>query len=107
MDDTVYDLCIVGAGLIGAAAARHASARAGIKVCLIGPEEPEVSTVTYMDMRHAVAKGGLFISLLHCTNQGPYTPNILQNVLCLILQVFPYLKACEFNTIFGWLNRVV
>lgn len=40
MDDRVYDLCIVGAGMFGTAAARHASAVAGVKVCLIGPGEP-------------------------------------------------------------------
>lgn len=38
MDD--YDLCIVGAGLIGSSAARHAvSSTKNVKVCLIGPEE--------------------------------------------------------------------
>ncbi|GFY59234.1 peroxisomal sarcosine oxidase [Trichonephila inaurata madagascariensis] len=36
----IYDLCIVGAGMFGSAAARHASANAGLKVCLIGPLEP-------------------------------------------------------------------
>lgn len=40
MDDRVYDLCVVGAGMFGTAAARHASAVAGVKVCLIGPDEP-------------------------------------------------------------------
>ena len=36
----MYDLVVVGAGCIGSSAARHAS-RWG-RVCLIGPEEPEV-----------------------------------------------------------------
>ncbi|XP_071040633.1 putative sarcosine oxidase [Parasteatoda tepidariorum] len=35
-----YDLCIVGAGMFGSAAARHASVNPTLKVCLIGPEEP-------------------------------------------------------------------
>ncbi|XP_038070802.1 uncharacterized protein LOC119739800 isoform X1 [Patiria miniata] len=35
----VYDICIVGAGLWGSSAARHASLP-GRKVCLIGPSEP-------------------------------------------------------------------
>ncbi|XP_070543575.1 uncharacterized protein [Ptychodera flava] len=39
---THYDLCIVGAGLIGSAAARHATLAAPrLKVCLIGPKEPK------------------------------------------------------------------
>ena len=38
-----YDLCVVGAGLVGSAIARHASAKPGIKVCLIGPAEPKVN----------------------------------------------------------------
>ncbi|XP_033634259.1 uncharacterized protein LOC117295657 [Asterias rubens] len=35
----VYDVCIVGTGLWGSAAARHAT-KSGRKVCLIGPREP-------------------------------------------------------------------
>lgn len=34
-------LCIVGAGMIGSAAARYASIDPTLKVCLIGPDEPE------------------------------------------------------------------
>lgn len=37
----MYDLCVIGAGCIGSAAARHASQWG--RVCLIGPKEPEVS----------------------------------------------------------------
>ena len=37
----LYDLCVVGAGMIGSAAARHASLR-NIKLCLIGPSESQV-----------------------------------------------------------------
>ncbi|GFT31238.1 peroxisomal sarcosine oxidase [Nephila pilipes] len=40
--DLIYDLCIVGAGMFGSAAARHASANPRVKVCLIGPVEPTV-----------------------------------------------------------------
>ncbi|XP_069102650.1 monomeric sarcosine oxidase-like [Argopecten irradians] len=40
-NNTMYDLCVVGAGLIGSAAARHASLQPNIRVCLIGPEEPK------------------------------------------------------------------
>ncbi|KAG8182835.1 hypothetical protein JTE90_000442 [Oedothorax gibbosus] len=36
----IYDLCIVGAGMFGSAAARHASTDPSIKVCLVGPAEP-------------------------------------------------------------------
>lgn len=42
----VYDLCIVGAGMVGSAAARHATtegrAHQTTRVCLIGPPEPKV-----------------------------------------------------------------
>lgn len=38
--ERIYDLCIVGAGLIGTAAASHASKWGS--VCLVGPEEPKV-----------------------------------------------------------------
>ncbi|XP_045215480.2 uncharacterized protein LOC123565756 [Mercenaria mercenaria] len=37
----MYDLCIVGAGMIGSAAARHASITSGLNTCLIGPSEPK------------------------------------------------------------------
>ena len=39
-----YDIIVVGAGLIGSAAARHlVEISKDIKVLLIGPEEPKVS----------------------------------------------------------------
>lgn len=40
MSETVYDLCIIGAGMFGSSAARYASADITLKVCLIGPNEP-------------------------------------------------------------------
>ncbi|XP_070543574.1 N-methyl-L-tryptophan oxidase-like isoform X2 [Ptychodera flava] len=41
MVDT-FDLCIIGAGLIGSAAARHATLIAPhFKICLVGPKEPK------------------------------------------------------------------
>ncbi|GBO03345.1 hypothetical protein AVEN_223752-1 [Araneus ventricosus] len=43
MHHEVYDLCIVGAGMYGSAAARHASAHSAAKVCLIGPSEPKAN----------------------------------------------------------------
>ncbi|XP_072037698.1 uncharacterized protein [Amphiura filiformis] len=49
MADCFYDISIVGAGLWGSAAAYHLSVAPGIKVCLIGPNEPtfkEFSTRT-------------------------------------------------------------
>ena len=38
----IYDLCVVGAGPVGSATALHASATPGVKVCLVGPNEPKV-----------------------------------------------------------------
>ncbi|XP_071484901.1 monomeric sarcosine oxidase-like isoform X2 [Diadema antillarum] len=38
---TMYDVCVVGAGMVGSAAAKWLSQQADIKVCLIGPQEPE------------------------------------------------------------------
>ncbi|XP_052081758.1 N-methyl-L-tryptophan oxidase-like [Mytilus californianus] len=43
MEDDVYDLCIVGAGMIGSAVAKYASEWG--RVCLVGPEEPEEKDV--------------------------------------------------------------
>ncbi|KFM80511.1 Peroxisomal sarcosine oxidase, partial [Stegodyphus mimosarum] len=40
MDEEIYDLCIIGAGMFGSAAARHASANVSLRVCLVGPNEP-------------------------------------------------------------------
>ncbi|XP_071499478.1 monomeric sarcosine oxidase-like [Diadema antillarum] len=37
---TLYDICIVGAGMVGSAAAKWLSREPGIKVCLLGPQEP-------------------------------------------------------------------
>lgn len=39
--DRSFDVCVIGAGLWGSAAARHLSQSPGMKVCLIGPEEPK------------------------------------------------------------------
>ncbi|XP_037789991.1 monomeric sarcosine oxidase-like [Penaeus monodon] len=36
-----YDLVVVGAGMMGSAAARHASLIPATSVCLVGPEEPK------------------------------------------------------------------
>ncbi|XP_071486153.1 monomeric sarcosine oxidase-like [Diadema antillarum] len=36
----MYDVCVVGAGMTGSAAARWVSSREGIKACLVGPAEP-------------------------------------------------------------------
>ena len=41
------------------------------------------------------------------SNQGPYSPTILENVLCLILKNFQYLAAFECNTTSDWLNYTV
>ncbi len=38
-----YDVIVVGAGLVGSAAARHLVEISGLQVLLIGPEEPKVS----------------------------------------------------------------
>ena len=40
-------------------------------------------------------------------HQGQYSPTILENVLCLIIQIFLYLATFECNTTFGWLNHTV
>ena len=62
--DVTYDLCIVGAGMIGSAAARHASARPDIRVCLIGPTEPKVVISSFIDtFRSNIFKGCLRLSV--------------------------------------------
>ena len=39
--------------------------------------------------------------------EGPYSPTILKNVLCLVLQIFQYLAAFECNRTSDWLNHTV
>ena len=43
MNRKIYDVVIVGAGMMGSAAARHATTIPGTSVCLVGPDEPKVS----------------------------------------------------------------
>ncbi|XP_072015068.1 monomeric sarcosine oxidase-like [Amphiura filiformis] len=43
MADRMYDVCIIGAGMWGSAAAYHTCLVPDTKVCLIGPEEPTSS----------------------------------------------------------------
>ncbi|XP_033634425.1 uncharacterized protein LOC117295782 [Asterias rubens] len=38
---SVFDVCVVGAGLWGSGAAKYCSERDGISVCLVGPSEPK------------------------------------------------------------------
>ena len=45
MEVLIYDLCIIGAGFFGSAAARHASGFPNMKICLIGLDEPTVSNI--------------------------------------------------------------
>ena len=42
-----------------------------------------------------------------CLHLGPYSPTILKNILCLILQIFLVLEAFECNTTSDWLNHTV
>ena len=41
--EPTYDVTVVGAGLIGSAAARHVAEITGNKILLIGPEETKVT----------------------------------------------------------------
>ena len=38
----IYDLVIIGAGMMGSAAAKHASLIPNTSICLLGPDEPKV-----------------------------------------------------------------
>ena len=42
----IYDIVIIGAGMMGSAVARHATTIPGTSVCLIGPDEPQASIYT-------------------------------------------------------------
>ena len=48
-----------------------------------------------------------FQNLDRVCKQGSYSPTILKNVLCLILQIFLYLAAFACNTTSDWLNHMV
>ena len=54
MSEYDFELCIVGAGLIGSAAARHASLILGDRVCLLGPSEPKMSIVFYININFII-----------------------------------------------------
>lgn len=41
-DENIYDLIVIGAGMMGSAAAYHASQITNTTVCLVGPPEPKV-----------------------------------------------------------------
>ncbi len=44
-DLSCYDICVVGAGMIGSAAAKYiVKQNPGLRVALIGPTEPKVLT---------------------------------------------------------------
>ena len=48
--DNEYDIIVVGAGLIGSAAARHlVEISNNLNVLLIGPEEPKVITYNFVN----------------------------------------------------------
>ena len=51
----VYDVMVVGAGMIGSAAARYASQNRALKVCVVGPAEPsQVSVMCGMSAMRVV-----------------------------------------------------
>ena len=68
-----YDLCVIGAGLIGSAAARHASQNSNVKVCLIGPSEPKISIYLFLNkhLRQLRADMALTSLLKHTVSPGP------------------------------------
>ena len=45
----MYDICVVGAGMVGSAATKWLSLQQETKVCLVGPQEPteEVNMEAY------------------------------------------------------------
>lgn len=53
--DPPYDVVVVGAGMIGSACARYLSEHRGLRVCVIGPTEPQVSC-----WWHCIANGTSF-----------------------------------------------
>ncbi len=45
----MYDVAVIGAGMIGSAAAKHAAkSNPGLSVCLVGP--PEETVTKYLDI---------------------------------------------------------
>ncbi|XP_070542977.1 N-methyl-L-tryptophan oxidase-like isoform X2 [Ptychodera flava] len=68
-NDMLYDLCIIGAGPMGSAAARHATLiEPGLKVCVIGPKEPKNYQET-LECSHGIFSShydeGRIATLLH------------------------------------------
>jgi thioredoxin reductase len=58
--DPVYDLIVVGGGMVGSACARHASSREGVKVAIIGPGEPEDRADTEVALENIIIIAKLF-----------------------------------------------
>ena len=46
----------------------------------------------------------MFLGMVN-TDQGPYSPTILKNVLSPVPQIFRYLETFECNTTSDWLNQ--
>ncbi|XP_038069465.1 uncharacterized protein LOC119738630 [Patiria miniata] len=64
----MYDVCIVGAGMWGSTAARHASQLAGLKVCVVGPEEPTKEEFADREVFGAHYDAGRIYSTVHGSN---------------------------------------
>ena len=66
-----YDLCVIGAGLIGSAAARHASQNSNVKVCLIGPSEPKISIYLFLNKHLWYLRADMAQTRLHERTVSP------------------------------------
>lgn len=63
--EIVYDLCVIGAGMVGSAAARHASINNDIKICLIGPQEPKVPKQNLICFLSTIERRNAYLSIIY------------------------------------------
>ncbi|GFV43357.1 monomeric sarcosine oxidase [Trichonephila clavipes] len=68
MSNMLFDICIIGAGMYGSAAARHASANPTIRVCLIGPNEPKENEKETRDIHSAHYDEGRIVHIAYANH---------------------------------------
>ena len=72
-----------------------------------GLERNELCSINYHQSKEKKWPSQGLHQCLPVLKSCPYSPTILKNVLCLVLQVCLYLAALECNTTSDWLNHMV
>lgn len=100
MSEDIYDLCIVGAGIFGCAAARYASANPSLKICLIGLEEPKEDEDEERDIFSSHYDSGRIVKVL---SESPAYQVLARNTINSLIQV-EKLSGKRFYSPVGFMN---